>query len=77
MLPPALPLYEMLLSDAPRFPTAHVSSKPFGIGTGGWRLLVARCQTVNYHPKDRKLSMARGAYKVTGFMPALDGQQPE
>ena len=34
-------------------------------------------QTVNYHPKGRMLSTARGTYKVTGLMPALDGQQPE
>jgi hypothetical protein len=34
-------------------------------------------QTVNYHPKDRMLSMARGSYTVAGLMPALDGQQPE
>ena len=32
---------------------------------------------VNYHPKDRMLSTARGTYTVTGRMPALDGQQPE
>jgi hypothetical protein len=34
-------------------------------------------QTVNYHPKDRMLSTARGTYTVTGLMPALDGQQRE
>ena len=34
-------------------------------------------QIVNYHPKNRMLSAARGTYKVTGLMPALDGQQPE
>ena len=32
---------------------------------------------VNYHPKNRMLSTARGAYTVTGHIPALDGQQPE
>ena len=34
-------------------------------------------QTVNYHPKDRILSTARGTYTVTGLMPALEGQQRE
>jgi hypothetical protein len=34
-------------------------------------------QTVNYRPKSRMLSTARGTYKVTRLMPALDGQQPE
>ena len=34
-------------------------------------------QTVNYHPKDRMLSTARGTYTVTGLMPALEGQQRE
>jgi hypothetical protein len=34
-------------------------------------------QTVNYRPKNRMLSTARGTYKVTGFMPALNRQQPE
>jgi hypothetical protein len=29
---------------------------------------------VNYHPKDRMLSTARGTYTVTGVMPASDGQ---
>ena len=29
-------------------------------------------QTVNYHPKDRMLSTARGTYTVTGLMPALE-----
>ena len=28
-------------------------------------------QTVNYHPKDRMLSTARGTYTVTGLMPAV------
>ena len=34
-------------------------------------------QTVNYRPKDRTLSTARGTYTVAGLMPALDGQRPE
>ena len=34
-------------------------------------------QTVDYRPKDRTLSTARGTYKVTGFIPTLGGQQPE
>ena len=34
-------------------------------------------QTVNYHPKNRMLSTARGTYTVTGLMPALEGQQRE
>jgi hypothetical protein len=34
-------------------------------------------QTVNYRPNNRMLNAARGTYKVTGLMPALDGQQPE
>ncbi len=28
-------------------------------------------QTVNYHPKNRMLSTARGTYTVTGLMPAI------
>ena len=32
---------------------------------------------VNYRPKDRMLSAARGTYTVSGLMPAIDGQQPE
>ena len=32
---------------------------------------------VNYHPKDRMLSTARGTYTITGLMPAMEGQQPE
>jgi predicted metallopeptidase len=31
---------------------------------------------VYYHPKDRMLSTARGTYTITGFMPAMEGQQP-
>jgi hypothetical protein len=34
-------------------------------------------QTVNYRPNNRMLNAARGTDKVTGLMPALDGQQPE
>ena len=32
---------------------------------------------VNYRPRQRMLSTARGTYTVTGLMPALEGQQPE
>ena len=32
---------------------------------------------VNYRPKDRMLSAARGTYTVSGLMPAIEGQQPE
>jgi hypothetical protein len=34
-------------------------------------------QTVNYQPKDRKLSTARGTYTVTRLMPVFDDNQPE
>jgi hypothetical protein len=30
---------------------------------------------VNYRPKDRMLSAARGTYTVSGLMPAIEGQQ--
>jgi hypothetical protein len=33
--------------------------------------------TVNYHPKDRMLSTARGTYTITRLMPATEGQEPE
>jgi hypothetical protein len=33
--------------------------------------------TVNYYPKDRMLSTARGTYTITGLMPAMEGHQPE
>ena len=33
--------------------------------------------TVNYYPKDRMLSMARGTYTITRLMPATEGQEPE
>src|SRR6476469_6613555 len=32
---------------------------------------------VNYRPKDRMLSTARGTYMITGLMPAMEGQRPE
>jgi hypothetical protein len=32
---------------------------------------------VNYRPKDRMVSTARGTYTVAGLMPAMEGQQPE
>ena len=32
---------------------------------------------VNYRPKDRMLSTARGTYTVAGLMPAMEGKQPE
>ncbi len=32
---------------------------------------------VNYYPKDRRLSAARGTYIITRLMPAMEGQQPE
>jgi predicted metallopeptidase len=32
---------------------------------------------VNYYPKDRMLSTARGTYTITKLMPAIAGQQPE
>jgi hypothetical protein len=32
---------------------------------------------VNYYPKDRMLSMARGTYTITRLMPATEGKEPE
>jgi hypothetical protein len=32
---------------------------------------------VNYRPKDRMLSTARGTHTTTGLVPAMEGQQPE
>ena len=32
---------------------------------------------VNYRPKDRMLSTARGTYMITGLMPAIEDKPPE
>ena len=32
---------------------------------------------VNYRPKDRMLSTARGTYTITGLMPAIEDKPPE
>jgi hypothetical protein len=32
---------------------------------------------VNYYPKERMLSTARGTYTITRLMPAMEGQKPE
>ena len=32
---------------------------------------------VNYRPKDRMLSTARGTYTITGLMPAIEHKPPE
>src|SRR4029078_4843244 len=32
---------------------------------------------VNYRPKDRMLSKARGTYTITGLMPAIEDKPPE
>ena len=32
---------------------------------------------VNYRPKDRMLSTARGTYTITGLLPGFESQQPE
>ena len=31
---------------------------------------------VNYRPKDRMLSTARGTYTITGLMPAIEDKPP-
>jgi hypothetical protein len=45
---------------------AHSMPHKFKIGT-----------IVNYYPKDRMLSTARGTYTITRLMPAIEGQKPE
>ena len=32
---------------------------------------------VNYRPKDRMLSTARGTYTITGLMPTIEDKPPE
>ena len=32
---------------------------------------------VNYRPKDRMLSTARGTYTITGLIPAIEDKPPE
>jgi hypothetical protein len=44
------------------------------MATGQMRHKFKIGKVVNYRPRDRMLSTARGTYTVTGVMPASDGQ---
>jgi hypothetical protein len=43
------------------------------MATGEMRHKFKICMVVNYRPRDRMVSTARGTYTVTGVMPASDG----